>query len=85
MPADRLAGTEALIQDWPRPAGSLRIEEKFELQELLRQKGLYSGAIDGQLGPATGKAIKEFQGQQGMSADGEPSRQLLEILRKTTR
>ena len=83
--ADRLAGKEGLIQDWPRPAGSLRIEEKFELQELLRQKGLYSGAIDGQLGPATGKAIKEFQGQQGMSADGEPSRQLLEILRKTTR
>ena len=78
--ADRLAGKEGMVQDWPRPAGSLRIEEKFELQELLREKGFYSGEIDGQLGPGSGKAIKEFQLQQGKYPDGNPTREILKSL-----
>jgi len=81
--ADRLAGKERMVQDWPRPAGSLRIEEKFELQELLRGKRFYSGEIDGHLGPATGKAIKAFQEQQGMAVDGKPSLELLDALQST--
>ena len=76
--ADRLVGGKGMIQDWPRPAGSLRAEEKFELQEQLQAKGFYTGAIDGHLGPATAKAIKEFQQQRGLPVDGKPTRQVLE-------
>ncbi len=78
--SDRLAGREGMVQDWPRPAGSLRVGEKFELQELLRAKGFYAGGIDGHLGPGTRKAIKEFQLQQGLAVDGRPCRELLKIL-----
>jgi membrane-bound lytic murein transglycosylase B len=81
--ADRLAGKKGMVQDWPRPAGSLRIEEKFALQELLQEQGFYSGRIDGHLGPVTGKAIKAFQRQQGMSPDGKPTRDILELLQHT--
>ncbi len=78
--ADRIAGGKGMIQDWPRPAGSLRAEEKFELQEQLQKKGLYRGAIDGHLGPATAKAIKTFQQQSGLPVDGKPTRRVLELL-----
>ena len=79
--ADRLAKKEGMVQDWPRPAGSLGIEDKFELQELLRDTGFYSGPIDGQIGSGTKKAIRQFQQQQGMAADGRPSQNLLDALR----
>ena len=78
--ADRLAGKKGMIQDWPRPAGSLLVDEKFELQELLQKKGFYSGEIDGHLGSNTKKGLKEFQLQQGMSPDGNPTRDILKAL-----
>jgi membrane-bound lytic murein transglycosylase B len=80
--SDRLSGKKGMIQDWPRPSGSLSGEEKFALQELLKEKGLYTGEIDGHLGPATAKAIKEFQRQQGLAIDGKPTRLVLKTLRK---
>ncbi len=83
--ADRLAGKKGMVQDWPRPVGSLRTKEKFELQELLQEKGLYSGKIDGHLGDNTRKGIQEFQQQQGMNADGKPTQKILELLRSEKR
>jgi len=80
--SERLAGKGGMVQDWPRPEGSLKAEEKFALQELLQKKGLYKGNIDGHLGPATIKAIREFQRQQGLAEDGKPVRNLLKILRQ---
>ncbi len=80
--ADRLAGWSGLVQSWPRPAGSLSIEDKIELQKQLQQHGFYSGEIDGQLGEGTKAAIRHFQTQVGLAADGMPSRQILEALRK---
>jgi membrane-bound lytic murein transglycosylase B len=80
--ADRLAGGSGLVQPWPRPAGSLRIEDKLELQQRLQQQGYYAGAIDGYLGDGTKAAIRQFQVQAGLAEDGVPSRQILEALRK---
>ena len=80
--ADRLAGGQGMVQPWPRPAGSLSAVEKFELQELLKKKGLYEGRIDGHLGANTRKGIVEFQNRQGISADGKPSREILQALRR---
>ena len=81
--SDRLAGKKGMVQAWPRPAGSLRGEEKFELQELLQKQGLYSGAIDGHLGPATAKAIRGYQQDRGLPVDGKPTRQLLQSLQNS--
>ncbi len=80
--ADRLAGLNSLVQPWPRPPGSLGIEDKIELQERLQQRGYYAGEIDGHLGGGTKAAIMQFQVQAGLVEDGVPSQQLLQALRK---
>ena len=80
--ADRLAGFQGLIQPWPRPAGSLTIEEKFELQTQLKRLKLYGGEIDGNLGKGTREAIKSFQRQRGEEVDGLPSLDLLNELKR---
>ena len=79
--ADRLAGKKGMKQPWPRPPGSLSVDEKFELQKLLKDKGHYSGGIDGNLGSNTKKGIKVFQQEQGMTPDGKPTREILKALR----
>jgi len=42
-----------------------------DIQQALKNAGVYSGAIDGKLGPRSKKAIKLFQEQNGLSADGK--------------
>jgi len=80
--ADRLAGGSGMVQSWPRPAGSLTISEKFEIQERLKKHGYYSGEVDGYLGSQSRKAIRSFQRKAGLKEDGLPSLTLLEKLRK---
>ncbi len=80
--ADKLSGFAGLVQSWPRPPGSLSIDEKIELQGHLKRMGHYEGEIDGYLGKGTRGAIKKFQVQSGMTADGIPSRDLLQLLRR---
>ena len=80
--ADRLAGAGGVVGSWPRPPGSLDVEGKFLLQQKLQEKGYYEGEIDGNLGDGTKAAIKLFQTQAGLPADGIPSQDLLQILRK---
>lgn len=83
--ADRLAGFQGLVQPWPRPAGSLTIEEKFELQTHLKRLKLYDGGIDGDLGKGSREAIKTFQRQLGKEANGLPTFDLLNALRRHVR
>ncbi len=80
--ADRLSGFDGLVQSWPRPPGSLSIDEKIELQKHLKRSGHYEGDIDGYLGKGTRGAIKKFQVQSGLTTDGIPSRDLLQLLRR---
>jgi membrane-bound lytic murein transglycosylase B len=80
--ADRLAGFGGMVQQWPRPAGSLNIDQKFELQTLLKKGGFYDGEIDGYLGAGSQEAIKEFQRKTNQAVTGNPSTALLQSLRK---
>lgn len=80
--ADRLTGKGGVVQSWPRPAGSLSVEEKIELQERLQQRGHYSGEIDGHLGQGTKTAISSYQLEAGLVDDGLPSQSLLQALRR---
>ncbi len=82
MLADRLAGGNGMLQSWPRPAGSLNISEKFEIQERLKKLGYYSGRVDGYLGNESRKAVRRFQKERGLKDDGLPTVSLLEKLRQ---
>ena len=42
-----------------------------EIQQALKNANLYQGEIDGNLGPKTKKAIKDFQEQNSLKADGK--------------
>lgn len=41
-----------------------------EIQQALKGAGYYQGAIDGKIGPSTKSAVKAFQRDHGLDADG---------------
>ncbi|MDH5552504.1 MAG: lytic murein transglycosylase, partial [Nitrosomonas sp.] len=80
--ADRLAGREGLIQPWARPAEELSIDEKIELQQKMQEKGYYDDEIDGILGRGSRQAIRAYQTDHNLTIDGQPTQELLKVLRE---
>ena len=69
------AGAEAAsAAAYVAPAGE-------EIQQALKNAGLYAGSVDGKIGPMTKKAITEFQQQNGLIADGKVGRKTWEKLK----
>jgi lytic murein transglycosylase len=79
--ADRLRGGEAIVQPWPRHERVLTRSERYELQQLLAQRGYAVGEPDGRLGAATRAALRQFQAAIGAVPDGFASAAVLERLR----
>jgi len=79
--ADRIAGKPAPQRDWVRPYTPLTMSEKEELQRLLRQKGFYSGVVDGLIGDESRKAIMRYQTSRRVQPTGYPSKEVLLALR----
>lgn len=71
----------ALVQSWPRAAGSLNREQTLELQTLLNGLGYDAGAADGLFGSKTRSAVRGFQADQALTADGFPTLALLDRVR----
>ena len=67
---DMVAGAAAAT-DKPSPK---------QIQQALKNAGLYSGKIDGNIGHKTKKAIEEFQAQNGLKADGKVGAKTWKIL-----
>jgi membrane-bound lytic murein transglycosylase B len=80
--ADRLRGGAPLIQPWPRDERVLTIDERYQLQQLLAQRGFRIGAPDGLIGPQTRFAIRDFQTSIGAIPDGFASSEVLDRLRQ---
>jgi len=78
--ADQIAGGGKLLQPPPVDAPRLHRDQVIALQQQLNNKGFNLGTPDGILGPATRRAIGEFQHQQGMIADGFPGTHVLGLL-----
>lgn len=70
--ADRLRGDQGLAKDWPGAGDQLTdVKQISKLQQILTQKGLYDGKIDGFPGPRFAASVHQFQTQIGMQpADG---------------
>lgn len=79
--ADRIAGYGPITQQWPRGYVALNETERLEVQQLLANRGLYHGDLDGNIGSGSRKAIQQFQKSVGMTPDGQPSRAVLKKLR----
>ncbi len=60
--ATTITETAATVIEKPTPQ---------QIQEALKNAGLYEGKIDGSIGPKTKKAIEEFQSQNDLKADGK--------------
>ena len=54
-----------------------RGQEVRQIQSKLRELGLYSGSVDGIYGTATQKAVRQFQKNCGLTADGIAGRKTL--------
>ncbi|MEC9369390.1 MAG: lytic murein transglycosylase [Pseudomonadota bacterium] len=79
--SDRLRGMPAFSRPWPDGVRALEEAERKEMQTLLAARGHEIGDIDGVLGSKTRAAIKAFQKEKGMEADGFPTPKVLEMLR----
>lgn len=77
--ADRINGAGQLHQPPPKTEPLSR-EQIKQLQTALQDKGFDPGDIDGQLGPQTNQAIRLYQKQQGVLADGFADPELLNML-----
>ena len=81
---DRIAGGGPFLASWPRDLAPLSRDENFELQERLTSLGYDLGTVDGIVGPATRSALRAFQSDQGLTADGFPTPDVLNLLRQVS-
>jgi membrane-bound lytic murein transglycosylase B len=78
--SDRLRGGEPFSVDWPDADLRLSDSELMQVQQLLADRGLYEGDIDGNIGSGSRAAIMSYQETVGMEANGQVSQKLLEML-----
>ena len=78
--SDRLRGGSEFTVDWPDADLRLSDSELVKVQQLLADRGLYDGDIDGNIGSGSRAAIMSYQETVGLTADGQVSQKLLEML-----
>ena len=79
---DRIGGGAGIQGAWPDVSFDLSFEERVEMQRRLSSKGFETGGADGRFGARTYEAVIAFQRSVGAAMDGNPSRKVLELLRK---
>jgi membrane-bound lytic murein transglycosylase B len=79
--ADRLRGGGPIKAAWPIADRPLSRSERLEFQRQQATHHYLDGAVDGMIGPVTRTAIRRFQKQAGLPADGYPTVKLLDRLR----
>lgn len=81
--SDALRGGSATPQrPWPTDDPGLSREERREVQRALIAHGYDIGEVDGMLGSASRKAIRDLQQRAGMEADGRAGQKMLRWLRE---
>lgn len=81
---DALVGETAIRNPWPESDEPISFEDKKRLQKQLTYLGFDTGGIDGQVGPATRKAIRAWQAARGLPADGYVEQNLFARLLRDT-
>ncbi|GAB3465748.1 lytic murein transglycosylase [Azotobacter salinestris] len=79
---ERFQNRGQIVAAWPLGDTPLSRSERIELQNLLASNGFDPGSADGIIGANTRKAVRGFQQRLGWPADGYPTSELLEALRR---
>jgi membrane-bound lytic murein transglycosylase B len=79
--ADRLVGHGPFVAARRTGEVALSRNDIMEIQRILRRLGYETGGVDGLVGESTREAIRSFQQQASLRADGHPSAELLDRLR----
>jgi lytic murein transglycosylase len=80
--AKRFEGGRPIKTPWPRDETPLSKALRLELQALLAKRGFEIGEHDGEIGPVTRAAIRQFQKAEGLAQDGFATLTLLQRLRR---
>ncbi len=78
----------AVPEALPEAQSQANISQEFippsaqDIQQALKNAGLYDGEIDGKVGPKTNKAIEEFQAKNNLKADGKVGRKTWEKMKE---
>ena len=80
--SDRLRGGPAIRGSFPPDAQGMSISDRQELQQRLTAAGYDTEGADGVIGAKTRSAIVAFQRARGLPVTGEPTLDLLTILRR---
>jgi len=71
--ADRMRGAQPIMTPWPRYEQPLTADQRTQFQTELKSLGYDPGAIDGVLGHKVRNALRMFQKDHGIPADGFPT------------
>lgn len=68
LPVDpTVASTDMMVEN----AGPFTAPAAKDVQQALQNAGVYSGKVDGDIGPKTKQAIRDFQYKNGLKVDGK--------------
>ncbi len=82
--ADRMKGGPAIKGTWPIHEPPLPRFDREDLQLRLLKLGYEPGTVDGLVGPRSRAALRRYQKNIGVPADGFPTQELLGRLRQET-
>ncbi|HYD05531.1 MAG TPA: lytic murein transglycosylase [Reyranella sp.] len=83
--AQQIAGGPTVMQPAPADDEPLSRDTVVDLQTRLARLGFYTDEADGLLGPKTRSAVRLFQKQAGMPADGHPTPEVVARLQRAVR
>jgi membrane-bound lytic murein transglycosylase B len=83
--AQQIAGGPQVVQTPPDDDQPLSHDTVIDMQQRLAKLGLYTEETDGLLGPKTRSAVRLFQKQSGLPADGHPTGDVIARLQQTAR
>lgn len=83
--AQQIAGGPPVAQAAPTDDEPLSRNTVVDIQNRLARLGLYTDEADGLLGPKTRSAVRLFQKQAGLPADGHPTPEMVARLQRLAR
>lgn len=81
--AQQIEGGPGVLTAWPRDQRLPTRSDVIRVQTTLNQLGFEAGEADGVAGPATRRALRAWQRQQGLPADGFVSAEVVSLLAAT--